>query len=155
MRNLRFAISLFFVGWAVGAILGSIGYTVPAFLSWRFSFLDFNIATIKIILNNLVAAFITALGPYSIAKALKIKKGDPEGMTFLYMIPTLILFLNGFSAGYFTGSLIGELTPTLILLSIAPHGVLEIPAISLSGAIGFTNIEELDSVGLVGKNTSH
>lgn len=151
MRHLRYAASLFFLGWLVGTFLGSIGYTIPAFLSWRFSLLDINSATFRIILNNLAAASITALGPYGLGRFLKINRSDPEGMTFLYMTPTLILFLNGFSAGYFTGSLIGQFTPLLIAQSILPHGVLEIPAIIISGAIGFTNVEELDNQRLFGK----
>ncbi|MEE9594566.1 MAG: stage II sporulation protein M, partial [Candidatus Hydrothermarchaeales archaeon] len=151
MKNLRYAASLFLLGWIVGTLLGVTGYSTPAFLSWRFSLLDLNKETYKIILNNGVAAFTTAFGAIIAAKLLKIEKSDSEGVAFLFMIPTLILFLNGFSAGYFTGALVGKLTLSLILLSIAPHGVLEIPAIILSGAVGFTNIEGLGNKGIPGK----
>jgi len=150
MKNLKYAASLFFLGWLVGTLIGAIGYSTPAFLSWRFSLLDINAATYKIILNNGVAAFTTAFGAVIAGKLLKIEKSDSEGFAFLYMIPTLILFLNGFSAGYFTGTLAGKLTLSLILLSIAPHGILEIPAIIISGAVGFNNIEGLGTKGVSG-----
>jgi hypothetical protein len=151
MRNLKYSASLFFLGWVVGAILGSVGYSVPAFLSWRFSLLELNTTTFKIILNNLAAAFITAFGAIGAARIFNLNKSNSQDVTFLYMIPTLILFLNGFSTGYFTSLLSSKFTPTLILLTIAPHGILEIPAIIISGAVGFTNIEELGKNGVQGR----
>ncbi|MEE8168743.1 MAG: stage II sporulation protein M [Candidatus Hydrothermarchaeales archaeon] len=152
MRHVRHATLLFLSGGIVGAILGYFGETTPAFLSWKFSLLELNRGILALIANNLVAAFITALGPFIVAKVFRITSADSEGIAFLYMIPTLVLFLNGFSTGYFMGTLVTNVTLFLILLSIVPHGIFEIPAIILSGAIGLRNIEEVDSAKFVGRS---
>jgi len=151
MRYLKYSVSLFLFGWLIGFLLGFTGYSTPAFLSWKFSLLDIGAPALKIILNNLIAVLVTIFGPYLMGRFLGIQRSDFASMAFLYMIPTLVLFLNGFSAGYFTSTMLGRLAPSLIFLSLAPHGIFEIPAIILSGALSFGSIEELHSKGLVGK----
>ncbi len=152
MRFLKQATYLF----AFGAILGvAFGYfrggSTPSFLAWRFSLLELSDSALAIIGNNLAAAIVTIFGPTIASRAMRASKGDEEALAFLYMIPTLVLFLNGFSIGFFAGKLLGPATPFLVLATIAPHGILEIPAIIVSGALGFQNAQGARTGIIVGK----
>ncbi len=152
MRFLKQATYLFVFGAIVGMLFGYLrGGATPSFLAWRFSLFELGDGTLSIIGNNLAAAFVTIFGPTIASKAMRSSKGTDEALAFLYMIPTLVLFLNGFSTGFFAGKLLNNATPFLVFSSIAPHGALEIPAILLSGALGFQNAQGAQTGILSGK----
>jgi|GEM_PF-6098560 hypothetical protein len=140
--HIKAATILFTGGLLLGIIVGLLKEEPPAFIAWKFLLVDFNQDTLIIIGNNLLAAYVTAYGPVLAWRLLGLKK-DPGGAALIYLMPTVILFLNGFTTGFFIGATL-KIGISQTLLSILPHGILEIPAIIVSGAIGLRNIEGLE-----------
>ena len=71
--------------------------------------------------------------------------GDPEGLLskiFVYLIageiipPLIFLCFNGFLLGAVVSVLQSRISNVLIIASLAPHGIIEIPAIVLAAALG-------------------
>jgi hypothetical protein len=145
--QIKSATLLFFGGLILGVAAGLLKGTPPAFLGWKFSVTQPQRDVLLIIGNNLMAAYITAYGPVLAWRFLGLKN-KPSDMALMYMMPTIILFLNGFSTGFFIGATL-KVDAITAILSIAPHGVLEIPAIVVSGAIGLKNIEGVEREEIV------
>jgi stage II sporulation protein M len=143
--QIRFSLETFFLGVLVGLIVAKIGGPPHPLTGLRFSLDGVGKGFFDIILNNLVAATATAFGPVVAMRLFNIRsRADSIGLAFLYMIPILILFINGAATGYIMGVSLGSKPFLDVILSILPHGVLEIPAIVLAGAVGLKNIDEID-----------
>ncbi len=56
---------------------------------------------------------------------------------FFGLLPLIFLVLNGFVLGIFIHLLITENGPLFIIAGLAPHGIIEIPMLLISSAIGF------------------
>jgi len=88
---------------------------------------------IGILLNNITASFITAYGGVFLTRLFLFLKSDEKSLKYsLFLFPYSVLLLNGFILGVFFNALGIE----KFIRGLLPHGVLEIPAILLSGSIG-------------------
>lgn len=149
---LRSALEIFLLGIVTGFIIGRLGGEPHPALQFRFAITDVGADFAKIILNNMVAAGVTAFGPIMASRLLGIKSRDDfKGMAFLYMFPVMILFINGMLTGYYLGILSKTVSVIDLVASIAPHGIFEIPAIIIAGAVGFKNIDALEDKIIHGK----
>lgn len=105
------------------------------------------------LLDRTIWKFISFLRP----KFSDIKKSIHKDIFIVsYGLPTFTMLINGGFLGFLfmKGFLIYQLSGLIVLLKwIAPHGVLEIPIILTSAALGFTIADNiLDS--LLGEETS-
>ena len=82
-------------------------------------FLPSEITTVSIAVNNLTAVFVMLLGAVSIG-----------------IVTVLGLVLNGLLIGVVVGLAGQELSTTVILALLVPHGIIEIPALLIVAAIG-------------------
>lgn len=108
----------------VGAVFGfAVGTVVPADVlageAGDSGFLPSEITFTYLLGNNLVAVTVMLLGAVSVGT-----------------LTVFALLLNGFVVGFVVELALREATALEIVLLIAPHGVLEIPAILLVAAIG-------------------
>lgn len=108
----------------VGAVVGfAAGTVVPADVlagqAGDSGFLPSEITFTYILGNNLVAVTVMLLGAVSVGT-----------------LTVFALLLNGFVVGFVVEFALRETTALEVVLLIAPHGVLEIPAILLVAAIG-------------------
>jgi hypothetical protein len=143
--QIRFSSETFILGFLLGLIIARLGGSPHPLMELKYSLFGVGDDLWRILANNLAAATATAFGPVVAMRLFNIRsRSDSIGLAFLYMIPILILFVNGAATGYILGlSLEGR--PFLdVILSVLPHGVLEIPAIILAGAVGLKNIDEID-----------
>ena len=96
--------------------------------------------TLMIIVNNLLAASIASFGGVGVSKLVNIfSPKAAKNKALLYFLPVGILFVNGEVLGLLA-ALFAEHIPRF-LSGIFPHGLFEIPAILLSGAIGLDTSE--------------
>jgi stage II sporulation protein M len=108
----------------VGALVGfAVGTFVPADVltgaAGDSGFLPAEITFTYILGNNLVAVTVMLLGAVSVGT-----------------LTVFALLLNGFVVGFVVELALREASALEVVLLIAPHGVLEIPAILLVAAIG-------------------
>lgn len=92
---------------------------------------------LMLIVNNILASLICAFGGYAFAKLYlhrEIKGANLYHVT-LNIFPVFVLFVSGFVLGAFLPPFIKDLSTYFSLL--LPHGIFELPAIILSGSIGF------------------
>lgn len=103
-------------GFAVGTVVPADVLTGPAGDS---GFLPSEITFTYLLGNNLVAVTVMLLGAVSVGT-----------------LTVFALLLNGFVVGFVVELALRETSALEVVLLIAPHGVLEIPAILLVAAIG-------------------
>ncbi|PSP93784.1 stage II sporulation protein M [Halobacteriales archaeon QS_4_62_28] len=115
------ATALFAVSIALGFLLGT---QVPAELlrgdAGGSPFFPDEITFGTILVNNLIAITVTLLGVVSIG-----------------LFSGFVLVLNGIVVGAVAQIAMGEVSALTVFVLIAPHGIVEIPAILLVAAIGF------------------
>jgi len=115
------ATALFAVSIAIGFLLGT---QVPAELlqseAGGSPFFPDEITFGTILVNNLIAITVTLLGVVSIG-----------------LFSGFVLVLNGIVVGAVVQIAMGEVSALTVFVLIAPHGIVEIPAILLVAAIGF------------------
>ncbi|MFQ6136827.1 MAG: stage II sporulation protein M [Candidatus Hydrothermarchaeales archaeon] len=92
---------------------------------------------LMLITNNILASLICAFGGYGISKVYLHRNANSSRLYYLtlYIFPIFILFTSGFVLGAFFTPFIGDLAKFFNLLF--PHGIFELPAVILSGSIGF------------------
>ncbi len=89
-----------------------------------------------IIFNNIFASFMCSFGSYFLSRLFVFLKSDDRSLKIsLFLFPYSILFINGLVLGIFLGHFL-FLDLSMFIYGIFPHGIFEIPAIILSGAIG-------------------
>lgn len=119
-RYLLAAISVFAIGALVGAGLLQL-VSVDALLQFAPEQSSIpNQLTVEFILwNNLIGVAVTLTG----------------ALTF-GMLSIISLFVNGLIVGGLLGITVGYTSPVLLAALLLPHGIFELPALWLAGAIG-------------------
>lgn len=126
-RYLFFSVFLFLLFFVLGIVFSvqSSEASIALFeaISRKYSFAgDYGFFRLFLFIfnNNLIIAFLAILGG------------------FIFGLPTFfILASNGFFIGLVFGVAAGEINLGLIILSLLPHGIFEIPAILFSLSAGF------------------
>ncbi|NOZ77518.1 MAG: stage II sporulation protein M [Euryarchaeota archaeon] len=150
--QIRFSLETFFLGFLVGLAVAKLGGGFYPVVGLKYHLSGLGEGFSRILLNNLAAAVATAFGPVMAMRMFGIRsKDDSVGLAFLYMIPILILFVNGAATGYFIGLLVQKKPLLDVLLSILPHGIFEVPAIVLAGAVGLKNIDDIEAGTIQGR----
>lgn len=72
-----------------------------------------------IVINNVVASFLFLVSGF-----------------LLGLPPLLFIIMNGFIVGWISFSAVKEIGVAFLLITLLPHGIIEIPVISLSAAMG-------------------
>jgi stage II sporulation protein M len=115
------AAALFSASIVAGFLLGT--QVPPSFLSGEAGgspFFPDEITFVSLLVNNLIAITVALLGAVSIG-----------------LFSGFVLVLNGVVVGAVVQIALREASALTVFLLIAPHGILEIPAILLVAAIGF------------------
>ncbi len=133
--------------------VGSSALIITIYPSFYYAFLNFLTRkveaqsavvgnfTLMIIANNLVAAGIASYGGTLLSKVFNLINGaTARNKVLLFALPAGILFVNGEVLGLLAVLYVENISA--FIAGVTPHGLLEIPAIILSGSIGMEISEE-------------
>lgn len=116
-----FSAGLFLLGAVIGAaMVGRVDLWAVLGVEDARQLFPENVTAVTILLNNTRAAVVLVLGALSLG-----------------VVTALVLLFNGILVGYVAGLAAAERGVGVVLLAILPHGVIELPAIFVAGAVAF------------------
>lgn len=132
--HVLFSAALFALGVVVGAaMVGRVDLFAALGVEDASQLFPENITAATILFNNTRAAVVLVLGALSLG-----------------VVTAIVLVFNGVLVGYVAGAAAAERGIGVVLLAIVPHGIVELPAIFVAGAVAF-RVVHVTALRVVGR----
>jgi len=129
-----FATALFLVGVVVGvALIGRVDLFAALGVGDASGLFPETVTAVTILVNNTRAVVLMVLGALTLG-----------------LLTALALVFNGVVVGYVAGGIAAERGLPFVVLGLAPHGILELPAIFVAAAVAF-RVVHLAALRVIGR----